>query len=42
MKCMLLIYGNEEAFSSVGAKTFAEIARETLAWIHRGPLVVWQ
>src|SRR4051794_41229079 len=26
---MLLIYGNEEAFSSVGAETFAEILRET-------------
>src|SRR4029450_12555444 len=26
---MLLIYGNEEAFSSVGAETFAEIVRET-------------
>ena len=29
MKYMLLIYGNEEAFSSVGAETFAEIVRET-------------
>ena len=29
MKYMLLIYGNEEAFSSVGAETFAEILRET-------------
>ena len=29
MKYMLLIYGNEEAFSSVGAETFAEIIRET-------------
>jgi hypothetical protein len=28
-KYMLLIYGNEEAFSSVGAETFPEIARET-------------
>jgi hypothetical protein len=27
VKYMLLIYGNEEAFSSVGAETFAEIAR---------------
>src|SRR3954453_15705128 len=26
---MLLIYGNEEAFSSVGAETLAEIIRET-------------
>jgi hypothetical protein len=26
---MLLIYGNEEAFSSVGAETFAEILRAT-------------
>src|SRR4051812_50011138 len=26
---MLLIYGNEEAFSSVGPETFAEIVRET-------------
>src|SRR5215208_896495 len=26
---MLLIYGNEEAFSSVGAETVAEIIRET-------------
>ena len=31
MKYMLLIYGNEEAFSSVGAETFAEIVRETNA-----------
>jgi hypothetical protein len=29
VKYMLLIYGNEEAFSSVGAEPFAEIARET-------------
>jgi len=29
VKYMLLIYGNEEAFSSVGAETFAEIIRET-------------
>ena len=29
MKYMLLIYGNEEAFSSVGAETLAEIIRET-------------
>jgi hypothetical protein len=29
VKYMLLIYGNEEAFSSVGAETFAEIVRET-------------
>ena len=29
MKYMLLIYGNEEAFSSVGAETFAEIVRAT-------------
>ncbi|WP_028063942.1 YciI family protein [Solirubrobacter soli] len=29
MKYMLLIYGNEEAFSSVGAEAFAEILRET-------------
>ena len=29
MKYMLLIYGNEEAFSSVGPETFAEIVRET-------------
>ena len=29
MKYMLLIYGNEEAFGSVGAETFAEIVRET-------------
>lgn len=29
MKYMLLIYGNEEAFSSVGAEAFAEIVRET-------------
>jgi hypothetical protein len=26
---MLLIYGNEEAFASVGEETFAEIVRET-------------
>ncbi|WP_254897415.1 YciI family protein [Amycolatopsis sp. Hca4] len=26
---MLLIYGNEEAFTSVGAETLAEIIRET-------------
>src|SRR4051812_50213842 len=26
---MLLIYGNEEAFSSVGAETLAELIRET-------------
>jgi hypothetical protein len=29
VKFMLLIYGNEEAFSSVGADAFAEIVRET-------------
>ena len=29
MKYMLLIYGNEEAFGSVGSETFAEIVRET-------------
>ena len=29
MKFMLLIYGNEEAFSSVGAETLAELIRET-------------
>lgn len=29
MKYMLLIYGNEEAFSSVGAETLAELIRET-------------
>ena len=29
MKYMLLIYGNEEAFSSVGAETLADIIRET-------------
>ena len=29
MKYMLLIYGNEEAFSSVGPETFSEIVRET-------------
>jgi len=29
VKYMLLIYGNEEAFSSVGAETFAEIVRAT-------------
>ena len=29
MKYMLLIYGNEEAFSSVGSETFAEILRQT-------------
>lgn len=29
MKYMLLIYGNEEAFKSVGAETLAEIIRET-------------
>ena len=29
MKYMLLIYGNEEAFGSVGAETLAEIIRET-------------
>ena len=29
MKYMLLIYGNEEAFSSVGAESFAEILRAT-------------
>ena len=29
MKYMLLIYGNEEAFSSVGPEAFAEILRET-------------
>ena len=28
MKYMLLIYGNEEAFSSVGPEAFAEIVRE--------------
>ena len=27
---MLLIYGNEEAFSSVGAETFVEIVRATV------------
>ena len=27
MKHTLLIYGNEEALNSMGAKTFAEIAR---------------
>src|SRR4051812_15858820 len=31
---MLLIYGNEEAFSSVGPETFAEIVRETDALNH--------
>jgi hypothetical protein len=29
VKYMLLIYGNEEAFSSVGAETLAEVIRET-------------
>jgi len=29
VKYMLLIYGNEEAFGSVGAEAFAEIVRET-------------
>jgi hypothetical protein len=29
VKYMLLIYGNEEAFGSVGAETLAEIIRET-------------
>jgi hypothetical protein len=29
VKYMLLIYGNEEAFASVGAETLAEIIRET-------------
>jgi hypothetical protein len=29
VKYMLLIYGNEEAFSLVGAETLAEIIRET-------------
>ena len=29
MKYMLLIYGNEEAFTSVGAETLTEIIRET-------------
>ena len=29
MKYMLLIYGNEEAFGSVGAEALAEIVRET-------------
>jgi hypothetical protein len=29
VKYMLLIYGNEEAFNSVGAETLAEIIRET-------------
>ena len=29
MKYMLLIYGNEKAFSSVGAEAFAEVLRET-------------
>ncbi|MEU7787836.1 MULTISPECIES: YciI family protein [unclassified Amycolatopsis] len=29
MKFMLLIYGNEEAFTSVGAETLAELIRET-------------
>jgi hypothetical protein len=29
VKFMLLIYGNEEAFDSVGADTLAEIIRET-------------
>src|SRR3954470_20411923 len=28
---MLLIYGNEEAFNSVGAETLAEVIRETEA-----------
>jgi hypothetical protein len=32
VKYMLLIYGNEEAFSSVGAETIAEIIRETDAF----------
>ena len=29
MKYMLLIYGNEEAFSSVGAEALTELIRET-------------
>jgi hypothetical protein len=29
VKYMLLIYGNDEVFSSVGAETFAEIIRAT-------------
>ena len=29
MKYMLLIYGTEKAFGSVGAEGFAEIVRET-------------
>ncbi|WP_410667869.1 YciI family protein [Amycolatopsis sp. cmx-4-68] len=29
MKYMLLIYGNEEAFTSIGAETLAELIRET-------------
>ena len=29
MKYMLLIYGNEQAFSSLGPEAFAEIVRET-------------
>ena len=29
MKYMLLIYGNEEAFTGVGADTLAEVIRET-------------
>jgi hypothetical protein len=29
VKYMLLIYGNEEAFSSVGPEAFAEVIRET-------------
>jgi hypothetical protein len=29
VKYMLLIYGNEEAFTSIGAETLAELIRET-------------
>ena len=29
MKYMLLIYGNEEAFTSIGAEALAEVIRET-------------
>jgi hypothetical protein len=29
MKYMLLIYGNEEAFNSIGAETLEEVIRET-------------
>ena len=38
MKYMLLIYGNEEAFSSVGAETLAESRQRQRGAVPRGPL----